>query len=275
MAIEGLAQRETRSVVTEPSLMTHTVEKQVTASKGNILVVEDNEINQLVISELLKQLGYHAVMAQNGLEALELADRQAWKLILMDIHMPEMDGYEATQKLRQRKSLNRVPIVALTANMLMQDRMQLLKLGMNDLLIKPITERQLTEMLGKWEQLSWLSQYRGVGTEQLMRNIDHKLHIFQYMMEKFKQDYSNFNDQLIPFIIGGELVAVKRKIHTLKGIAVNFYAEALVAEVLAMEKELDKGIDPQVILPILKRIQHEIDGILGKSSDAVEVSEVH
>lgn len=275
MAIEELAQRETRSVVMEPSLTTRTMEKLVTACKGNVLVVEDNEINQLVISELLKQLGYHAVMAQNGLEALELADRQAWKLILMDIHMPGMDGYEATQKLRQRKSLNRVPIVALTANMLMQDCMQLLKLGMNDLLIKPITERQLSDILGKWEQLSWISQYRGVGTERLMRNIDHKLHIFQYMMEKFKQDYSDFNDQITPFIIREELVAVKRKIHTLKGIAVNFYAEALVVEVLAMEKELDNGIDPQVILPILQRIQHEIDGILGKSSDAVQVSEVH
>lgn len=275
MAVDGLAQQETRSIVTEPSLVTHTIEKQVNAYKGNILVVEDNEINQLVISEQLRQLGYHTVMAQNGLEALEMADKQAWTLILMDIHMPEMDGYEATQKLRQRKNLNLVPIVALTANMLMQDRMQLLKLGMNDLLIKPISEQQLTDMLGKWDQLSYLNQYQGVGTEQLMRNIDHKLHIFQYMMEKFRQDYSSFYDQLTPYIIGREQVVVKRKIHTLKGIAVNFYAEVLVAEVLAMEKELENGINPREILTILKRIQQEIDRTLGKRSDAAAVSEAH
>jgi two-component system sensor histidine kinase/response regulator len=276
LAIEGLAQREVRTVESETTPKTHTEEEQATESKGNILVVEDNEINQLVISEQLNQLGYHTVIAQNGLEALELADSQPWKLILMDIHMPEMDGYEATQKLRQRKHLNLVPIVALTANMLMQDRMQLLKLGMNDLLVKPITERQLTDMLGKWNQLSLLNEYPGVGVEQLLRNIDQKLHIFQYMMEKFKQDYHHFYDQLIPFIDGGELVAVKRKIHTLKGIAVNFYADALVAEVLAMEKELENGIHPQEALPILKQIQHEIDAILGQGNNpSIVLSEAH
>ncbi|CAN7224529.1 response regulator [Paenibacillus sp. LjRoot56] len=276
LAIEGLAHLELRTVAAETTPITHAEAERATESKGNILVVEDNEINQLVISEQLKQLGYHTVIAQNGLEALELADSQPWKLILMDVHMPEMDGYEATQKLRQRKHLNLVPIVALTANMLMQDRMQLLKLGMNDLLIKPITERQLTDMLGKWNQLSLLNQYPGVGVEQLLQNIDQKLHIFQYMMEKFNQDYSNFYDQLIPFIDGGELVAVKRKIHTLKGIAVNFYADALVAEVLAMEKELESGIHPQEALHILKQIQHEIDAILGQgNSPAIVLSEAH
>lgn len=274
LAIEGLAQREIRTAVAETAPMTHTEAERAMESKGNILVAEDNEINQLVISEQLKQLGYHAVIAQNGLEALELADSQPWKLILMDIHMPEMDGYEATQKLRQRKHLNLVPIVALTANMLMQDRMQLLKLGMNDLLIKPITERQLTDILGKWNQLSLLNQYPGVGVEQLLQNIDQKLHIFQYMLERFKQDYYNFYDQLIPFIDGGELVAVKRKIHTLKGIAVNFYADALVTEVLSMEKELENGIHPQEVIRNLKKIQHEINAILGQgNSPTIVLSE--
>ncbi|KRE99860.1 hypothetical protein ASG89_27435 [Paenibacillus sp. Soil766] len=275
LAIEGLAERGIRTVAAEANLMTHTEVEQVTESKGNILVVEDNEINQLVISEQLKQLGYHAVIAQNGLEALDVADSQPWKLILMDIHMPEMDGYEATQKLRQRKHLNLVPIVALTANMLMQDRMQLLKLGMNDLLIKPITIRQLTDMLGKWNQLSLFNQYPGVSVEQLLGNIDQKLHIFQYMMGKFKQEYHNFYDQLIPFIDRGELVAVKRRIHTLKGIAVNFYADSLVSEVLDMEKELENGLHPQEVVRILKQIQHEIDGILGQGSHTIVLSEVN
>jgi two-component system sensor histidine kinase/response regulator len=261
-------------VVQEVSLVTRPPEKRVVASKGNILVAEDNEINQLVISELLEQLGYRVVIAHNGREALELADSQPWSLILMDIHMPEMDGYEATQKLRQRKNLNRVPIVALTANMLMQDRMQLLKLGMNDLLIKPVTEGQLTDMLKKWQHMSWLTEIRGIGTEQLMRNIDHKLHIFQYMIEKFKQDYSSFYEQVTPFIMSRELTIVSRKIHTLKGIAVNFYADALVSEVLAMEKELENGMDQQVGIAYLKRIQQVIDGILGKEK-AESLSEAH
>ncbi|WP_141692527.1 response regulator [Paenibacillus pectinilyticus] len=273
MTIENLEGQEARSVATEPCLVTRSVEKRVTASRGNILVSEDNEINQLVISELLEQLGYHVVIAQNGREALALADRQEWALILMDIHMPEMDGYEATQKLRQQKSLNRVPIIALTANVLMQDRMQLLKMGMNDLLTKPVTEGQLTDMLTKWQGLSWLLEIQGVDTEQLMRNIDHKLHIFQYMIEKFRQDYSSFYEQVMLLVSSGEKAIVSRKIHTLKGIAVNFYAEALVAEVLSMEKELEHGMDAEVCGARLLRVQQEIDGILGKGK-AVMVSEV-
>lgn len=91
-------------------------------SKGSILVAEDNEINQMVIIGLLEQLGYQAVIAQNGYEVLELVDQQEWKLILMDIHMPEMDGYEATQRLRKLKLMNKIPIIALTADVMMQGR---------------------------------------------------------------------------------------------------------------------------------------------------------
>lgn len=272
MTLEGLVQHETRTVRTDSHLASHSAEKQLTASKGSILVAEDNDINQLVISELLEQLGYRVVIANNGREALELADQQAWKLIFMDIHMPEMDGYEATQKLRQRKNMNQVPIIALTANMLMQDRMQMLKIGINDLLIKPVTEWQLAAMLAKWQDMSWLTDIPGIGTEQLMKNIDHKLHIFQYIIEKFRQDYEHFYDHVMPIVLSGEKGVVSRKVHTLKGIAANFYGEALVSEVLAMEKELEQVMDVKSCTMHLKRIQDEIDGILGKS-EALLVTE--
>ena len=130
-------------------------------SKGSILVAEDNEINQLVIIGLLEQLGYQAVIAQNGYEVLELVDQQEWKLILMDIHMPEMDGYEATQRLRKLKQMNRIPIIALTADVMMQERPEALKLGLNDILIKPVDEKQLSDMLEKWLNPNWLFEIRG------------------------------------------------------------------------------------------------------------------
>ncbi|WNR44208.1 hybrid sensor histidine kinase/response regulator [Paenibacillus roseipurpureus] len=272
MTLDGLIQQETRTVKTDSHLASHTAEKQLVASKGSILVAEDNDINQLVITELLGQLGYHVVIANNGREALELADQEAWKLILMDIHMPEIDGYEATQKLRQRKSMNQVPIIALTANVLMQDRMQMLKLGINDLLIKPVTEWQLAAMLAKWQDMSWLTAIPGIGTEQLMKNIDHKLHIFQYIIEKFRLDYQHFYDQVMPFVLSGEKVVVSRKIHTLKGIAANFYGDALVAAVLAMEKELETGMDVTSCSAHLQRVQDNIDVILG-TSEALLVNE--
>ncbi|MGG1550267.1 ATP-binding protein [Paenibacillus ferrarius] len=238
-------------------------EKPAAVSKGSVLVAEDNEINQLVISKLLESLGYDVVMACNGEEVLALAETQAWRMILMDIHMPVMDGYEATQKLRQRKAMNRVPIVALTANVLMQDRLQLLKLGINDVLTKPVTAEQVAAMLDKWRDLSWLTETPGIGGAEMLRSLDHKVHIIEYLLEKFRQDYADFSEQLLPFLVEQDLVSARRKVHTLKGVAGNFYAKELVAEVLMLERELAGGVQMEACLAQAARVQQAIDVIVG------------
>ncbi|GGA12739.1 hypothetical protein GCM10008018_67200 [Paenibacillus marchantiophytorum] len=232
-------------------------------SKGSILVAEDNEINQLVITHLLEKLGYQVVIAQNGLEVLAVADEQAWKLILMDIHMPEMDGYEATQKLRQRLALKGIPIIALTANVFMKEHLQLLKHGLNDILIKPVDEKQLSDMIEKWLDLAWLFDVKGMDSERLMRNIDHKIHIFQYMLEKFKMDYVQFSEQLLPFVMNRDTVVARRMVHTLKGIAANFYAYELLTAVCALEKDLQEENSTDICIEGIARIQNEINLILG------------
>ncbi|OPH54775.1 hypothetical protein BC351_30465 [Paenibacillus ferrarius] len=236
-------------------------------SKGSILVAEDNEINQLVISHLLEKLGYQAVIAQNGKEALAMIEQQAWKLILMDIHMPEMDGYEATMKLRQHKSMKGIPIIALTANVFMQDQTQLLKLGLNDTLIKPVDEKQLSDMIEKWLDLKWLFDIPGVDTERVMRNIDQRTHIFQYMLEKFRQDYTQFAEQLLPLVINQENKVARRMVHTLKGIAANFYADSLLAAVCALEKHLLEESPAEACKEGIAAVQYEIDRIIGASDD--------
>lgn len=231
-------------------------------SKGHILVAEDNEINQLVITQLLQQLGYEVVIAQNGYEVLERASQQAWKLILMDIHMPEMDGYEATQKLRQLKPMQRVPIIALTANGFVKDPMQMLKLGLNGTLVKPVNEKQLSDKLEKWQDLQWLLHIKGMDAERVLRNIDQKIHIFQYMIEKFKLDYASFAEMLLPPIIHKEDVVARRMVHTLKGVAANFYAESLLAAVMALEQAMEQEIRLDACKEGIVRVQFEIDQIL-------------
>ncbi|MDD9267010.1 response regulator [Paenibacillus sp. GCM10023248] len=232
-------------------------------SKGYILVAEDNEINQLVITQLLDQLGYTAVIANNGHEALSRAEEQAWKLILMDIHMPEMDGYEATQKLRQLKAMKSVPIVALTANGFVKEPMQMLKLGLNDMLVKPVNEQQLSNMLEKWQDLSWLLNLQGLDTERVLRNIDGKIHIYQYMIEKFKLDYRHFAENLLACMVHREDAAARRMVHTLKGVAANFYAESLHSAVIALEQEMEEEIRLEACKEGIVRVQYEIDQILG------------
>jgi PAS domain S-box-containing protein len=121
--------------------------------RGNILLVEDNLINQQVALGILQIQGYDVTVANNGKEALDAHEHGNFDLILMDCHMPEMDGFEATREIRGRERSStgkRVPIVALTANAMAQDREECLNAGMDDHLSKPFTMQTLQDMLNRW-----------------------------------------------------------------------------------------------------------------------------
>jgi len=121
--------------------------------RGNILLVEDNLINQQVALGILQMQGYNVTVVNNGREALDAHAQGAFDLILMDCHMPEMDGFEATREIRAREQTavgKRVPIVALTANAMAQDREECLNAGMDDHLSKPFSMQTLQDMLDRW-----------------------------------------------------------------------------------------------------------------------------
>ena len=122
------------------------------ATRGNILLVEDNLINQQVALGILQIQGYNVTVVNNGSEALDAHAQGAFDLILMDCHMPEMDGFEATREIRarERSSGKRMPIVALTANAMAQDREACLNAGMDDHLSKPFSMLTLQDMLDRW-----------------------------------------------------------------------------------------------------------------------------
>jgi len=121
--------------------------------RGNILLVEDNLINQEVARGILQIHGYSVTVVNNGREALDAHAQGAFDLILMDCHMPEMDGFEATKEIRgrERSSIGkRVPIIALTANAMAQDREECLNAGMDDHLSKPFSILTMQDMLDRW-----------------------------------------------------------------------------------------------------------------------------
>jgi two-component system, sensor histidine kinase len=117
---------------------------------GTVLVVEDNEVNRLIATEMLMSLGLQVLEAEDGLAALEVLSRQAVDLVLMDVQMPVMDGYAATKKIREREAAlgaARVPIVALTANAFGEDSAHALAVGMDEHLSKPYTQTELRDLL--------------------------------------------------------------------------------------------------------------------------------
>ncbi len=122
------------------------------SSGARILLVEDNDVNQAVASDILSRLGHDVEVAANGRLAVEAAMQHRYDLILMDCQMPVMDGFEATTEIRRRQEVTggRTPIVAMTANAMQGDRERCLTAGMDDYLSKPIRRDRLTAVLAQW-----------------------------------------------------------------------------------------------------------------------------
>ena len=120
---------------------------------GIVLLVEDNAVNRMIGSEMLKSFGVDVVEAEDGVQALALLEQQRVDLVLMDIQMPVLDGYAATRRARERENklrLPRVPIVALTANAFDEDAVQAIAAGMDAHLAKPYSREQLRELVRRW-----------------------------------------------------------------------------------------------------------------------------
>jgi signal transduction histidine kinase/CheY-like chemotaxis protein len=119
--------------------------------KRRILVVEDNRVNQMVASRQLQKMGFSVDVAANGREALEVMRDFRYAAVLMDCQMPEMDGFEATERIRAREGGRRhTPIVAMTAGVRAEERERCTRAGMDDYLAKPVTQERLAEVLARW-----------------------------------------------------------------------------------------------------------------------------
>ena len=124
-----------------------------TRSAHKILLVEDNEVNQMVGAAMLKKLGFGVDIVANGQEAVAALRQRPYALVLMDVHMPVLDGYEATRLIRDPNSSvldHGVPVLAMTASVLPEDRDACLAAGMNDILTKPMRPADLAEHIRQW-----------------------------------------------------------------------------------------------------------------------------
>ena len=124
---------------------------QTEGGRGHVLVVEDNKVNQMVAVAIVEQLGFSVEVAQNGIEALESIDRTPYYAVLMDCQMPQMDGYTATIRIREREGSNRhTPVIAMTAAAMDGDRDRCLAAGMDDYISKPIRPEDVEAALARW-----------------------------------------------------------------------------------------------------------------------------
>jgi hypothetical protein len=126
--------------------------EQANSSKGRfILLAEDNKVNQMLAERLLTKMGHQVTIASTGLEAFQAFSQQNFDLVLMDVQMPEMDGFEATAKIRmqERQGGRHVPVIAMTAHAMAGDRERCLMAGMDDYISKPISRKELSDAIDR------------------------------------------------------------------------------------------------------------------------------
>ncbi|MGB0910013.1 MAG: response regulator [Nitrospirales bacterium] len=177
LAVMNQAQLE-EPVKTADLITRHSIYETKHQQGRKILVADDHRVNQQLAVLMLEKIGHRADVVANGLEAIEAMCRISYDLILMDGQMPEMDGYEASRRIRIAESTNhqntdsnretpRIPIIALTANAMQGDREKCLEAGMDDYLAKPMKPDQLAEILEKWLPSSEMEDPKGLESDKL------------------------------------------------------------------------------------------------------------
>jgi CheY-like chemotaxis protein len=131
------------------------VRNQIADRPLSILVAEDNVVNRRVACAMLEKMGHHTTVASDGIEAIDKWSRTAFDLILMDVQMPGMDGFEAARRIRTQESEaeNRTPIIAMTARAMTGDRELCLEAGMDDYVSKPVSLESLERALARFVEV--------------------------------------------------------------------------------------------------------------------------
>ncbi len=137
-----------RNLEIEKKVKKHKNSNKKDIGSVKILLADDNEINQIISKKAFENLGYKIDIAENGKVALDKIDKNKYNIIFMDIQMPVLDGMKATQKIR--KNDKKIPIIAITANSMREDKETCLNIGMNDYISKPFKINDLKEVLNKW-----------------------------------------------------------------------------------------------------------------------------
>ncbi|MGL4205323.1 MAG: response regulator [Aeromonadaceae bacterium] len=246
-------------------LLTHYIE-QLAGSR--VLLVEDNEMNQELAQELLSHAGMTVVVANQGQEALDiLAQDQAFDGILMDCQMPVMDGYTATQLIRQQPGLCDLPIIAMTANAMAGERDKVLEVGMNDHIAKPLDVNQMFATLAQWikpaavrdnavqpradlppsSQGEALPQLPGINSAVGLTITMGNHTLYRRLLRKFAASQADFAARFTAALRAGDPATAMRCAHTLKGLAGNIGAQAVQDAAGELELACKQGFSADVI----------------------------
>jgi len=239
--------------------------------RPRIWVVDDQAINRMVVKQLLDSQGYETLLLESGTEAVDLIDagQAQADMILMDLHMPDMDGIEATIRIRKHYGKEILPIIAVTADVTSAMHARCREAGMNAIVTKPIEPEVLYDRIGEWLHrgtgerpaslpgLDRWPDFPELEASVALQRIGGKEELYMKLLEKFIEQYSEFHDQLKRLIDDGNKNDAIRLAHSLSGSAGHLGAKAIQEAAATLESAI--------------RLEHQVEETeerLGRSLDA-------
>ncbi|MEO5332733.1 MAG: response regulator [Magnetococcus sp. YQC-5] len=252
----------TTAVYTPPTEQLGTTDAHFEAVLGgtHVLVVEDNPINRQVIRELLERVGVTVEEADHGGIALRMLQTARYDVVLMDLQMPEMDGLTATRVIRSNARFKDLPIIAMTAHAMEEDRQKCLSVGMNDHVGKPINLHDFYKTLAKWVTVELASapaapihavenntiplpDLPGVDTADGLERLAGNRSLYEKLLRQMVEDHSQDAERIAHALANSDYLLAERLTHTLKSIAGQLGAHALHKAARNLEESIAQQND--------------------------------
>ena len=247
---------------------------------ARVLVAEDNPTSRMVTEALLKKLSCEVDIAVDGREALKKTQGHDYDIVFMDCYMPLMDGFQATQRIRQSPKTEELPVIALTASVTEEDRVRCLAAGMNDTVGKPVRSSMLATALERWVPVSGRRSTRPVSTLPPPAALD--LHMLRQLISLDGEDDDFIRDVMVSYVqqledsaktLGralddGDMETVRLTAHSIKGASKQIGA-ARVGDLLgAIERENDVAVAKQLLEQVdeeVPRVAEAVQALLRRS----------
>ncbi len=258
-------------------------QEAVTLLRGaDILLVEDNDLNQELACELMRDIGISVTVAGNGREALALVEQQHFDGVLMDIQMPVMDGYTATRKIRAQPRFKDLSIIAMTANVMTGDRKRAKAAGMNDHIGKPLDVEQMFTTMARWitpaeplepevspqpETEHPVLSFAGltsIDTEKGLAISRHKPELYQRLLIRFHAGLNRFMDEFRVAQEADDPDAATLLAHTLKGSAGTVGATGIQDAAAELESLCQRSAGNEMVEPVLHRVSMEMEPVIAE-----------
>jgi two-component system, sensor histidine kinase and response regulator len=305
LALDGfLLKPVTKSMIVDTlvNVFAHADEEGVRAARGEtdmrlrgarILLTEDNEINQQIAVELLEAAGAVVTIANNGREAVQkltgVSGAPPFDLVLMDLQMPEMDGFQATAKLRADPRLAGLPILAMTAHATLEERQRCLAAGMNDHIPKPIDPENLIQTVSRFygpqgadvadaatapprpaAAEGTVPSVTGLDATDGLSRVGGNVRLYRSLLQQFVDRHGAAVEEVAAALESGDAATAERIAHSLKGVAGNIGAKDVHAAAGALEKairarapgpeiEAAKRQTLSVLQPLVTAVRAELD----------------